>query len=523
MLETIFTTDDGEVALIDCMPPRDDCLDVVRLVEGRRGRVAMETEIIVRFDYGRTVPWVRQTTAGWTAVAGPDALQLVTPVGLQGVDRRTVGTFSVAAGERVPFVLSWQPANEPWKHSPEAHDAVERTEQWWRAWSDRCRAVEPWTEDVRSSLIVLKGLTYHPTGGLVAAATTSLPEAFGGERNWDYRFCWLRDATFTLIALLDAGFDEEAVAWREWLLRAVAGDPSVLQIMYGLAGERRLSEQELPWLPGYLGARPVRIGNAACEQFQLDVYGEVLDCLFQASVTGHGAPGDAWALQRSLLNFLEGAWREPDEGIWEVRGERRQFTHSKVMAWVAVDRGIAGAERFGLEGPVDRWRQLRDDIKTWILRECVDDRGVLVQHAGATELDASLLTVPLVGFLPADDPRVVATIDAIQRELTEEGFVLRYRTRESLDGLPPGEGAFLLCTFWLVDCLHLLGRTEEATALFERLLALRNDVGLLPEQIEPSTGRFLGNVPQAFSHTALVNSATALSIGHGARTRAAGT
>jgi GH15 family glucan-1,4-alpha-glucosidase len=522
VLETVFTTDDGEVAVIDCMPPRDEHLDIVRLVEGRRGRVAMRCELVVRFDYGSIVPWVQRTDAGWSAVAGPDALLLATPVELTPADHTTVAEFTVGEGDCVPFSLMWHPAGERGHRPQDARRAVAETESWWRAWSSRGSIGGPYATDIQASLVVLKGLTYGPTGGLVAAATTSLPEQPGGERNWDYRFCWLRDATFTLTALLDAGYVEEALAWREWLLRAVAGDPAQLQIMYGLAGERRLTELELPWLPGHGGAAPVRIGNAASGQFQLDVYGEVLDCLHQAAIARDHADGDAWALQRALLDFLEDGWRQPDEGIWEVRGDRQQFTHSKVMAWVAVDRAVRSAERFGLDGPVDRWRALRDEIQRWVLDRCVDERGVLVQHTETTELDASLLTVPLVGFLPADDPRVKATVEAVQQELTDQGFVRRYRTRPQLDGLPPGEGAFLLCTFWLADCLHLLGRTDEATALFEQLLALRNDVGLLPEQVDPSSGAFLGNLPQAFSHTALVNTAMALTAGRGAAGRIPG-
>jgi GH15 family glucan-1,4-alpha-glucosidase len=365
-------------------------------------------------------------------------------------------------------------------------------------------------DEVHGSLRVLKGLTHHPTGGLVAAATTSLPEWIGGERNWDYRFCWLRDATFSLLALLDAGFEDEAAAWREWLLRAVAGDASKLQIMYGIAGERRLSELELDWLPGYLDSHPVRIGNAACTQRQLDVYGEVFDALYQSALRGSGVDANAWALQQQLMDFLEGAWSEPDEGIWEVRGPSRHFTHSKVMAWVAADRAVRTVERFHSDGGVDRWRSLRHDIKQWVLDQCVDDRGVFVQHPGTTELDASLLMVPLVGFLPPSDERVVRTIDAIDRDLTDNGFVMRYRPRPELDGLDCDEGVFLLCSFWMVQALAMIGRVDEARLRFEKLLALRNDVGLLSEEYDPVGRHLLGNVPQAFSHTALVNSALQL-------------
>jgi GH15 family glucan-1,4-alpha-glucosidase len=525
VLETVFDCDDGEVAVIDCMPPRAEHLDVVRLVEGRRGRVAMRTEVIVRFGYGSVVPWVRTIDGAFVAVAGPDALRLVTPVTLRGegdgVSRRTVGEFTVGVGDQVPFVLTWHPSHEPCHDPVDAARAIEDAERWWRAWSDQCSYRGAWAPEVRGSLTVLKGLTYAPTGGLCAAPTTSLPEALGGSRNWDYRYCWLRDATFTLMALMEAGHTSEALAWRDWLLRAIAGDPDDLQIMYGLAGERPLSERELGWLPGYEGSAPVRIGNAASGQFQLDVYGEVIDALHQASIDGLPFDDDAWQLQTTLLDFLEGAWRDPDEGIWEVRGPRQQFTHSKLMAWVAADRIVRTAQRFRLDGPVQRWSALRDEIRNEILDKGVDDRGVFVQTYGSTELDASLLTVPLVGFLPASDARVVNTVAAIERELMVDGFVLRYRTRPQLDGLPAGEGAFLLCTFWLADTLALMGRIDDARSLFERLLDLRNDVGLLAEEYDPATGRLLGNFPQAFSHTAVITTAATLTSGGGPAQRRA--
>ena len=514
VLETVFECDGGEVAVIDCMPPRGNHLDVVRLVEGRRGRVAIDMELIIRFDYGSVVPWVRQVDGSLAAVAGPDALRLVTPVELRGVDegdeRRTVSRFTVGAGDRVPFVLTWHPSHEPCHELVDASSAIAGSERWWRRWSERCTYVGDWDDAVRRSLTVLKGLTYAPTGGLCAAPTTSLPEALGGSRNWDYRFCWLRDATFTLMALMAAGHTDEALAWRDWLLRAVAGDPGDLQIMYGLAGERRLGERELGWLPGYVGSSPVRIGNAAATQFQLDVYGEVLDALHQASLDDVPFDDNAWQLQMSLLDFLEGAWREPDEGLWEVRGPRQHFTHSKVMAWVAVDRILATARRFDLDGPIERWGALRDEIRRDVLDRGVDDRGVFVQAYGSAELDASLLTIPLVGFLPATDERVVNTVEAIERELMVDGFVMRYRTHPDLDGMPPGEGAFLLCTFWLADALALMGRHEDARSIFERLLTVRNDVGLLAEEYDPTTGRLLGNFPQAFSHTAIIGTAATL-------------
>jgi len=514
VLETVFECDGGEVAVIDCMPPRARHLDVVRLVEGRRGRVAMRVELMIRFDYGSVVPWVRRIDGALVAVAGPDALRLVTPITLRGEGegdgRRTVGEFTVGEGDRVPFVLTWHPSHEPCHDLIDAAEAVHASQRWWDLWSDACTYRGEWQADVRRSLAVLKGLTYAPTGGLCAAATTSLPETLGGSRNWDYRHCWLRDATFTLMALMGAGHTTEAVAWRDWLLRAVAGDPGDLQIMYGLAGERRLDERELAWLPGYQHSAPVRIGNAASGQFQLDVYGEVIDALHQASVAGLPLDDDAWQLQKTLMDFLEGAWREPDEGIWEVRGPRRQFTHSKLMAWVAADRIARSARRFHFDGPIDRWYALRDEIRADVLDRGVDHRGVFVQSYGSSELDASLLMVPLVGFLPATDSRVINTVAAIERELMVDGFVLRYRAQPQLDGLPAGEGTFLLCTFWLADTLALMGRTDDARSLFERLLALRNDVGLLAEEYDPASGRLLGNFPQAFSHTAIINTAATL-------------
>jgi GH15 family glucan-1,4-alpha-glucosidase len=517
VLETVFTTEDGEVALIDCMPPRDGQLEVIRVVEGRRGTVAMTMELVIRFDYGWIVPWVRRVDGSLHAIGGPDALRLFTPIDLHGKDMRTYGEFSVSEGERVPFSLVWHPAHERREPHHDVEVRLENAERWWAEWSGRSTYAGEWADDVASSLVVLKGLTYAPTGGLVAAATTSLPELLGGERNWDYRYCWLRDATFALLALLSAGYEDEAIAWRDWLQRAVAGDPKQLQIMYGLAGERRLTEVELDWLPGYEGSKPVRTGNSAAKQFQLDVYGEVLDAVHQSAIAGMGVGPASWALVRAMLDFLKSGWKEPDEGIWEVRGPRRQFTHSKVMAWVAVDRAVRTAEKFGVHGPVERWRDLRDEIKTWILEHCVDERGVLVQYEGATALDASLLMVPLVGFLAPDDPLVVRTVEAIQRELTVDGLVVRYRADPKVDGLAGGEGAFLLCSFWLAQVLALMGREAEARALFERLLTLRNDVGLLSEQHDPETGRMLGNVPQAFSHTALINTALILSGGGSAR------
>jgi GH15 family glucan-1,4-alpha-glucosidase len=511
VLETEWETDEGTVALIDGMPIRDGQPNLIRIVEGRRGRVPMQLDLRLRFDYGSTVPWVRTIDGAWHAVAGPDAVVLYTPVELTGVDHVTEARFSVGEGDRVPFELRWHSSHHPTPPAIDPVRAIVATERTWREWSDRCTYDGHWADAVRSSLTVLKGLTYHPTGGIVAAATTSLPETLGGERNWDYRYCWLRDATFTLLSLIECGYTQEATAWRDWLLRTVAGDPGKLQIMYGAAGERRLSEHELPWLPGYEGSGPVRIGNAAHGQLQLDVWGEVMDALWAGRRAGMDADDDAWRLQSTLLDHLEGIWREPDEGIWEVRGPRRQFTHSKVMAWVAFDRAVRYVEHLGAEGPADRWRAIRDEIHRDVCANGVDDRGAFVQSYGSTELDASLLLVPLVGFLPADDPRVAATVDAVATELADgEGFVYRYLPEPAIEGLSGEEGAFLLCTFWLADCYSLLGRRDEAVALFERLLSLRNDVGLLAEQWDARTGRMVGNFPQAFSHVALVDTATNL-------------
>jgi GH15 family glucan-1,4-alpha-glucosidase len=516
ILETAFETDDGAVTVIDFMPPRSQQLDLVRLVVGQRGHVAMRMELILRLDYGSIIPWVRRTEHGIRAIAGPDALQLYTDVTLRGEDFTTVADFSVSEGQRVPFVLVWHPSHLPPPPPIDAEDTLRHTEHWWQAWSKRCTYEGPWREAVMRSLITLKALTYAPTGGIVAAPTTSLPEQLGGVRNWDYRYCWVRDATFTLYALISSGYIGEARAWREWLLRAVAGTPSQLNIMYGLAGERRLSELELEWLPGYEGAAPVRIGNAAYHQFQLDVYGEMMDLLYVAARLGLKPDDDAWRLQRALLDFLTSAWRQPDEGIWEMRGPKRHFTHSKVMAWVAVDRMIKAVEHFGVEGPVERWRQLRDIIHAEVCQRGFDaERNTFVQYYEGEALDASLLMIPLVGFLPPSDARVRGTVEAITRHLMTDGFVARYPTTPEVDGLPAGEGAFLACTFWLADALALLGRRDEARQLFERLLGLRNDVGLLSEEYDPAARRLVGNFPQAFSHISLINTACNLSAGEG--------
>jgi GH15 family glucan-1,4-alpha-glucosidase len=515
VLETEIETAEGAVRLIDFMPPRGENPDIVRIVEGLRGNVRMKMELIIRFDYGHVIPWVRQRDDGLEAIAGPDALILRTPVETRGEDLTTVADFAVAKGDRFPFVLTWFPSHEKAPRAIHPEHALRQTEDYWTSWSKPCRAQGPWREAVVRSLITLKGLTYAPTGGIVAAATTSLPEEIGGVRNWDYRYCWLRDATFTLVALLEAGYQEEARSWREWLLRAVAGSAAQMQIMYGVRGERRLEEFEIDWLGGYENSRPVRIGNAATKQFQLDVYGEVLGSMYLAHRAGIESSELDWRLQAALLNFLESKWKEPDEGIWEVRGSQRQFTHSKMMAWVAFDRGVKLIEQCNCAGGehLERWRKIRDEIHGQVCAQGYHStKKAFTQFYGSEELDASLLMMPLVGFLPATDERVRNTIEAVERELMEGGFILRYRARENnVDGLPGTEGAFLLCTFWLADCLHLLGRTEDARALFERLLALRNDVGLLSEQYDPRAKRQLGNFPQAFSHVALVNTARILS------------
>ncbi|MUN63299.1 glycoside hydrolase family 15 protein [Kocuria sediminis] len=522
VLDTEWDTPTGRARVVDLMPPREEHSTVVRIVEGLSGSVAMRTELVLRFDYGHVVPWVRRAPGGIRAIAGPDAVYLATPVPLRGEHFRTLGEFTVTAGETVPFVLTRAPSHRPRPDGVEAAAACQATQEFWDRWSARSLATGPHREAVQRSLITLKALTYAPTGGIVAAATTSLPEQLGGPRNWDYRYCWLRDATLTLQAMLAAGYTEEAAAWREWLLRAVAGDPAELQIMYGIDGRRRLPETTLPWLGGYERSSPVRIGNAAAGQLQLDVWGEVLDGLALTRTTALGPKEEAWDIQTALMDHLEGAWRTPDNGLWEVRGPRQHFTHSKVMAWVAADRMAAGVRRSGLPGPVERWEALRDTIHADVLRHAFDaERNTFVQAYGSAALDAALLLIPRTGFLPPDDPRVVGTVEAIERELTEDGFVLRYHTGRTDDGLPGGEGVFLACSFWLVDALHGTGRRDRAVALFERLLRLRNDVGLLSEQWDPRTRRHLGNTPQAFSHFSLVNSALQLHHGRAHRSDAA--
>jgi GH15 family glucan-1,4-alpha-glucosidase len=512
VLETTFETKDGAATVIDFMPP-DDRADrhstIMRLVVGIRGRVAMRTQLILRFGYGAVVPWVTRLEDGaLRAIAGPDMIILRTPVHVRGEDMTSVGEFTINKDDTIPFVLSYLPSHRPLRAPTDPTTALQDTEKFWRDWSAKCRPAGPWSDAVVRSMITLKALTYGPTGGMVAAPTTSLPEQLGGERNWDYRFCWLRDATLVLLGAMHAGYFEEAEAWHAWLLRAVAGSPGQLQIMYGIAGERRLTEWTVPWLPGYENSIPVRIGNAAHSQLQLDVFGEVMDVLHQARRGGLSANESGWDAQIEFLEHLAQIWREPDEGIWEVRSGRRHFTHSKVMAWVAFDRAIKSAETFGLDGPLDEWRKLRHEICDEVCAKSFDpELGTFVQSYGSKQLDANLLLLPAVGFLPVSDPRVENTIAAIERRLLRDGFVMRYDTEQIGDGLPAGEGAFLACSFWLVDVYVLQGRAADAERLFRKLIGLRNDVGLLSEEYDPRAKRLVGNFPQAFSHMALVNSA----------------
>ncbi|GAB3497299.1 glycoside hydrolase family 15 protein [Flexivirga lutea] len=518
VLETEWESAEGTVRVIDFMPPRGKAPDIVRIVEGISGTVQMRGELTLRFDYGNIRPWAHHEGDQMLAVAGPDAIRLRTPVPTHGHEWSTVSEFTVSEGDRVPFVLTWSPSHESRPEPVDAEQALQGTLDFWREWCGRGHDLSgPYRDAVQRSLLTLKALTYQPTGGIVAAATTSLPEQLGGPRNWDYRYCWLRDATYTLQALIAGGYLDEASAWRDWLLRAVAGDPADLQIMYGLDGTRRLPESELGWLRGYENSSPVRVGNAAADQLQLDVWGETLDGLALAREAGLASTEDAWDLQVALMEHLEGIWDDKDNGLWEVRGPRRHFTHSKVMAWVAADRMAKAVRRHPtLHGPADRWETLRDTIHADVLAHGFDeDRNTFVQSYGAQALDASLLIIPRVGFLPGDDPRMLGTVDAIERELTEDGLVLRYQNAESDDGLPGGEGLFLACSFWMVDAMHLGGRQADAVKLFERLLDLRNDVGLLSEEWDPKHQRQLGNTPQAFSHFALVTSALQLHAGRG--------
>jgi GH15 family glucan-1,4-alpha-glucosidase len=475
----------------------------------------MRMQLVIRFDYGQTIPWVRNIAGGLHAIAGPNAIFLRTPIDHRGEGLTTVAEFSVGEGDSVPFMLNWHASHTDAIRLFDPDKTLRETTAWWRDWLSRCINIGQWPDAVFRSLITLKAMIYDPTGGIVASPTTSLPEQIGGVRNWDYRYCWLRDATFTLYALMQSGHFNEARAFRDWLLRAVAGDPEQMQIMYGPAGERRLTEIELDWLPGYEGSRPVRIGNAAVDQFQLDVYGEVSDALHVARRVGIEPDPNAWEMQKVLLDFLEGAWKQPDEGVWEVRGPRRHFTHSKVMAWVAAQRAVQAVRRYGLDGPVEKWQRLAQDIHDEVCERGYDsERKTFTQYYGSQALDAATLMIPLVGFLPATDDRMKGTVEAIQRELSVDGFILRYSGEtDSVDGLPPGEGAFLPCTFWLTDNLALQGRAQESRALFERLLSIRNDVGLLAEEYDPVTKRQLGNFPQAFTHVSLVNSARSCSSG----------
>lgn len=516
ILETDIETENGAVRLVDFMPPRGQDPDIVRIVEGVRGKVSMQMELIVRFDYGQIVPWVRRRKRfdGLEAIAGPDALILRTPVETCGKDLTTVSEFTVTKGDRIPFVLTWFPSHQKPPRKINAEHALQETEVFWTDWAKQFRSENKWRDAVVRSLVVLKGLTYAPTGGLVAAATTSLPEQIGGVRNWDYRYCWLRDAALILVVLMRAGYRDEAESWREWLLRAIAGSPAQMQMIYGVHGERRLDEYEVPWLSGYENSRPVRIGNAASNQFQLDVYGEVLAAVWLADRAGIAMTEHDWALMLELMKFLESHWQEPDEGIWEVRGGRQHFTHSKVMAWLAFDRAIKIVENCecAADQNVGRWQKIRDQIHAQVCDKGYNSKKkAFTQVYGSDALDASLLTLPLVGFLPITDERIRGTIEAIEGELMYDGFVLRYRPQEcGVDGLPGSEGVFLPCSFWLADCWHLLGRKKEARELFERLLDVRNDLGLLSEEYDPRAKRQLGNFPQAFSHVALVSCARIL-------------
>jgi GH15 family glucan-1,4-alpha-glucosidase len=515
ILETEIEDADGAVTVVDFMPPRGHNSDVVRLVRGDRGRMRMRMELILRFDCGLSIPWVtRLPDDSLRAIAGPNMVVLRTPVQVRGKDLTTVAEFDVAAGDAIPFVLTYGPSHLPPPDHIDPDAALNDTVTFWTEWASRNKSTGEWSDAVMRSLVTLKALTYAPTGGIVAAPTTSLPEHLGGVRNWDYRFCWLRDATLTLLALMNAGYFDEAGAWRDWLLRAAAGAPSQAQIMYGIAGERNLPEIELPWLPGYAESRPVRLGNAAHGQLQLDVFGEVMDALHQARGGGLQSREADWAFQRALLDHLERVWHNADQGMWEVRGAPQHFTYSKVMAWVAIDRGIRNAEALKADGPLDRWRGLRARIHDEVCTRGFNaQRNAFVQAYGSSLLDASLLLLPTTGFLPATDPRVRGTIDAIERELLVDGFVLRYDTHATDDGLPPGEGAFLACTFWLADAYALIGRHDDARALFERLLSLRTDLGLLSEQYDVHARRLVGNFPQAFSHIALLTTAHNLARG----------
>lgn len=514
VLTTIHETEGGSVSVTDALIADERHHRLVRLVDGISGTVAMATKLVIRFDYGSIVPWVRTEGNATFATGGPDAIVLHTPVARRGEGLTTVAEFEVAAGERVPFELAWYQSTDAPPEPLDVDEAVGATIAWWRGWSTHLKYDGAYKREVHESLTVLKGLTHQVTGAIVAAPTTSLPEWIGAGRNWDYRYCWLRDATFTLLTLVKSGCIKEATSWRDWLVRAVAGDPSQVQIMYGIGGERRIPESELGWLDGYEDSRPVRVGNGASHQVQLDVFGEVMDALHHARRNGMEPDENAWQIQCEMLRWLSKNWRSPDSGIWEVRGPPAQFTHSKIMAWVAFDRGVLAVEEAGLIGDVDGWRAQRDAVRAEILANAVTPEGVFTRTYGSADLDAANLMIPLVGFLPPDDPRVIATIEAIQARLTVDGLVQRYDPHDSEDGVGGEEGSFLLCSFWLVDCLALIGRREEAVELFERLLKLRNDVGLLSEEYHSPSKRMLGNFPQAFSHVALVSSAMSLCSSH---------
>jgi GH15 family glucan-1,4-alpha-glucosidase len=512
VLETDFETEDGAVRLIDFMPVGGDRPALVRILEGVSGRVPVHLELVIRFHYGSEIPWVHRVEGALVAVAGPDGLALHTPIATHGENFRTVADFQVAKGDRVPFMLTWFPSHERVPGRPNPSGLERRTERWWTRWAAKGSYRGEWRDAVVRSLITLKALTHEPTGGMVAAPTTSLPEGLGGERNWDYRYCWLRDATATVEALTAGGYEGEAAAWCDWLLRAIGGEPAKAQILYGVAGEREIIERELPWLPGYEGSGPVRVGNAALEEFQLDIYGEVMDALLQAGEAGIRRPAHAWEVQRLMMEYLESAWQREDRGLWESRGPSRHFTHSKVMAWAAFDRAINMAQEFSLEGPVDRWRKVAEEIRRDVESKAFNEElGAFVQFYGSDRLDAALLQIPLIGFLPATDPRVRSTVEAVERHLVHDGLVYRYEPDRSVEGFGGEEGAFLPCTLWLADALDLMGRHEEARATFERVLSLRNDVGLLSEECDVKAGRLVGNFPQALSHLWVVLSARNLS------------
>jgi GH15 family glucan-1,4-alpha-glucosidase len=525
ILESIFETEEGTIRAIEFMPPRGRMPDIVRIVEGLDGNVPMRSELVIRFDFGNIVPWVHRVDHARIATAGPDSLCFRTPMDVHGEDMMTVSEFAISQGERIPFSLTWFPSHEPLPDPVDAEEALNDSEAYWLDWAGRCDHYGDYHDEIHQSLLVLKALTYAPTGGIIAAPTASLPELLGGVRNWDYRYCWLRDAILTLLAMLNVGYRDEAEAWALWLRRAIAGDPADLQIMYGVAGERRLDERELEWLPGYEQSRPVRVGNAASEQLQLDVYGDVLEAVYQSAFHGREGDDQGWPITLALLEWLDNGWREKDAGIWEMRGAPRHFTYSKVMAWVAFDRAVRLFEEFGRPGPVARWRALRDEIRAEVLtRAWSDAKGAFAQSFDSDELDASVLLMPTVGILPATDERFVSTVEVIRRELTVDGLVLRYRSQQvgAVDALPPGEGVFLPCSFWLADALAHQGKHAEARELFERLLDLRNDVGLLSEEYDPVSGRQLGNFPQAFTHLALINTAVVLGEGRSLRHPAEG-